>query len=59
MSRFRAAYIVADPRSNDVGVLLTTEEQSHLPDADLLEAAKKLAEEVGAEGKIVIGTWNE
>jgi hypothetical protein len=59
MATFRAAYIHSDAASNGVGILLTTEYQSYLPDADLLAAAKELASEIGADGEIIIGEWRD
>ncbi|SEL11566.1 hypothetical protein SAMN05216359_105250 [Roseateles sp. YR242] len=56
---YRAAFIAADADSTGGGIVLTTEEQAGLPDAELLAAARVVAEEVGAEGEIVIGDWRE
>lgn len=56
---YRAAYIAADADSTGGGIVLTTEEQAHLPEADLLAAAREYAADVGAEGEILIGDWRE
>jgi len=56
---YRAAYIAGAADSTSGGIVLTTEEQSHLPDAELLAAARELAAEIGVDGEIVIGEWRE
>ena len=57
---YRAAYWISADRQGEVR--LTEEAQANLPDAELLEAARKMAEEVGLEigdGNIEIGAWTE
>lgn len=56
---YRAAYIAADADSTGGGIVLTTEEQSHLPDAELLEAARAAASDADAQGEILIGEWRD
>lgn len=59
MNNFRAAYIPDDGSSTGGGILLTTEDQSGLSDSELLAAAESVADDIGAEGDIVIGDWRE
>jgi len=65
---YRAAYIAAPQSSTSGGFVLTTPEQSHLSDADLIAAAlpalaeyNSSAEAIGEDGcsedEIVIGDW--
>ena len=71
MTTFRAAYIAP---AQSTGILLTTEEQAHLSDAELTEAALEEARNAGIIGhdedanqiteedfreQIVIGNWAE
>lgn len=57
---FRAAYWIAADRSGEVR--LTSEDQAHLTDAELLAAAEAEAQAIGLEigdGAIEIGDWKE
>ena len=57
---YRAAYWISADKQAEVR--LTEESQAALPDADLIAAAVKTAEEVGLEigdGSIEIGAWTE
>ena len=49
---FRAAVLVSE---GSVGVCLTSEEQAHLPEDDLLAQARAFLDEIGVvEGEIVV-----
>jgi hypothetical protein len=57
---YRAAYFLSTDTQGEV--VLTTETQSHLSDAELVAAAQHVAEDVGLDlsgGAIVIGDWRE
>jgi hypothetical protein len=57
---YRAAYWLSADRQ--ASVRLTTEEQAHLSDDDLIAAALAEAEEAGLEigdGEIRVGEWRE
>lgn len=57
---YRAAYWLSDDKQADVR--LTTEDQQHLSEHKLIEAAKAEAEKIGldlAGGEIVVGQWTE
>ncbi len=56
---YRAAYVAATNGSTGGGIVLTTEEQAQLPDAELLAAARAEAEANGVDGEIVIGEWQD
>ncbi len=67
---YRAAYLAAPQSSTSGGFALTTPEQSHLSDADLIAAAlpalaeyNSSAEAIGEDGcsedEIVIGDWRD
>jgi len=59
MPTFRAAYIAPDFGSNGVGILLTSEDQANLSDADLLAVAEEVLSSIGVDGEIEIGEWTE
>lgn len=59
---FKAAYIADDGSSTSGGMILTTQEESHLSDAELLASAMKEAVSIGleiSEKDISVGQWTE
>lgn len=59
---FKAAYLADDGSSTSGGMLLTSEDQAHMIDSDLLAEAMKEAAEIGlvvSESDISIGDWTE
>ena len=59
---FKAAYLADDGSSTSGGFLLTSQEQAHLSDSELLMEAMKEAEAIGldvSESDITIGDWTE
>lgn len=60
MATYRAAYWISEDKQSSV--VLTTEDQAELPEAELLAAAQAEADSVGLEiggGEIAIGDWAE
>jgi hypothetical protein len=59
---FKAAYIADDGSSTSGGLRLTSEDQSHLTDAELVAEAMKEAKNIGleiTEDEISVGDWTE
>lgn len=62
MTTYRAAYIPDDGSSTSGGLVLTSYEDRHLSDDDLIRAAIAFAEAEGFEidpSDIMIGEWTE
>jgi hypothetical protein len=61
---YRAAYILSSPDSTGAGVVLTTPEDSHLPEEELIALASETLLRVGGDhdlnaDDVVIGPWKE
>lgn len=59
---FKAAYLADDGSSTSGGMRLTSEDQAHMTDSELLAEAMKEAAAIGlevSESDISIGDWTE